>query len=124
MICVQRLGAHLRLVARSAFGRVAWRRALPQPMMASGSSSELSSLMGRSFRLEAEIGGPGTESETPGGRSRAHKLSMVETLVALLLASHHGRFCFAVAVLQRARDALRHVARRFSTDVSVQYDVE
>ena len=74
MICVQRLGAHLRLVARSAFGRVAWRRALPQPMMASGSSSELSSLMGRSFRLEAEIGGPGTESETPGGRSRAHKL--------------------------------------------------
>ena len=25
------------------------------------------------LRLEAEIGGPGTESETPGGRSRAQE---------------------------------------------------
>ena len=55
---------------------------------------------------------------------RAITCSQVETLVALLLASRHGRFCFTVAVLQRARDVLRRVAHRFSTDVSVPYDVE
>ena len=62
----------------------------------------------------AEIGGPGTESEALGGRSRAHK---VETFIAVVLFASHG--CFrsrcAPAVARRAPARRTSLPRRASS---------